>query len=63
MADTCFMQPCDMMEFRIINSTTLACTVKILAVNIFILSLDDIIDFMRCFPCLEKLYIQVNILN
>ncbi|XP_066397003.1 FBD-associated F-box protein At5g60610-like [Miscanthus floridulus] len=58
LADTCFMQPYDMMEFRIINSTTPARTVKILAVNTFILSLDEIIDFMRCFPCLEKLYIQ-----
>jgi len=57
------MQPCRIKEFRVINSTTLACTVKILAVYISNLSLDVIIDLMRCFPCLEKLYIQANILN
>ena len=60
-ADACFMQPCRIKEFRVINSTTPACTVKILAINIFNLRLDVIIDLMRCFPCLEKLYIQVNI--
>jgi len=62
-ADACFMQPCRIKEFRVINSTTPACTVKILAVYNLNLSLDVIIDLMRCFPCLEKLYIQVYILN
>lgn len=33
-------------------------TVKILALSVHILSLDTVIKFMRCFPCLEKLYIE-----
>lgn len=32
---------------------------KVLALDIDILSLDMAIDFMRCFPSLEKLYIRV----
>ncbi|RLN13173.1 hypothetical protein C2845_PM09G07050 [Panicum miliaceum] len=38
--------------------TTVASSVKILAISITNLSLDMVIDLMRCFPCLEKLYIQ-----
>ncbi|EER98354.1 F-box/FBD/LRR-repeat protein At4g00160 [Sorghum bicolor] len=52
------IEPCYIKGFQVINSTTPACTVKILAVNIFKLRLDVIIDLIRCFPCLEKLYIQ-----
>ncbi|CAN6203591.1 unnamed protein product [Urochloa humidicola] len=52
------IQSCWRRKLYAINSTTPACTVKNLAVNIFTLSLDVIIDLMRCFPCLEKLYIQ-----
>ena len=62
-ADSCFMQPCRKKEFRVINSTTPACTVKILAAHIKNLNMDVIIDLMRCFPCLEKLYIKVHILT
>lgn len=47
-------------EFHIISSTTLACTVKTLAANIFDLNLNVIIDLLKCFPFLEKLYIQVT---
>ncbi|CAD6220352.1 unnamed protein product [Miscanthus lutarioriparius] len=50
--------PCRKKEFRVINSTTPACTVKILAAHIKNLNMDVIIDLMRCFPCLEKLYIK-----
>jgi hypothetical protein len=39
------------------------CTVKILAVDMRALSLDDVIDMMMCFPCLEKLYIEVKVLR
>uniref|UniRef100_A0A8I6X6P1 F-box/LRR-repeat protein 15/At3g58940/PEG3-like LRR domain-containing protein n=1 Tax=Hordeum vulgare subsp. vulgare TaxID=112509 RepID=A0A8I6X6P1_HORVV len=41
---------------------TAACAVKILAVDMDALSLDAVLDLMGCFPCLEKLYIQVMIL-
>ncbi|CAD6226054.1 unnamed protein product [Miscanthus lutarioriparius] len=54
------IEPCRKKEFRVINSTTPACTVKILAVHIKNLNLDAIIDLMRCFPCLEKLYIKAE---
>uniref|UniRef100_A0ACD5UI18 Uncharacterized protein n=2 Tax=Avena sativa TaxID=4498 RepID=A0ACD5UI18_AVESA len=37
---------------------TMVCTVKVLAFNMSIFSLDMVIDLMRCFPCLEKLYMQ-----
>lgn len=33
-------------------------TVKILSVDMNALSLDVVIDLMRCFPCLERLYIE-----
>lgn len=36
-------------------------TVKILSVDMNALSLDVVIDLMRCFPCLERLYIEVTI--
>jgi hypothetical protein len=35
-------------------------TVKILALMQSHLSLDAVIDIMRCFPCLETLYIKVT---
>ncbi|XP_044434989.1 uncharacterized protein [Triticum aestivum] len=38
--------------------TTAVHTIKILAVDMHALSLDVVLDLMRCFPCLEKLYIQ-----
>ena len=34
-------------------------TVKILALNMSFLCLDSVINLMRCFPCLEKLYMKV----
>jgi hypothetical protein len=48
------MQPCHIKEFRVINSTTLACTVKILAVYISNLSLDVIIDLIEMLPMLGE---------
>ncbi|XP_014757729.2 putative FBD-associated F-box protein At3g50710, partial [Brachypodium distachyon] len=38
--------------------TTVVRTVQILAVEMHSLCLDTIIDFMKCFPCLQKLYIK-----
>ncbi|CAM0879499.1 unnamed protein product [Alopecurus aequalis] len=43
---------------RVDSLTTLVHTVKILAVDLHALSLDVVIDLMRCFPCLERLYIE-----
>jgi hypothetical protein len=34
-------------------------TVKVLSVFPFGLCLDDVLNFIRCFLCLEKLYIQL----
>ncbi|CAM0907372.1 unnamed protein product [Alopecurus aequalis] len=43
---------------RVDSLTTAVHTVKILAVDSRALSLDVVIDLMRCFPFLEKLYIE-----
>jgi hypothetical protein len=41
--------------------TAVVRTVKILAVDMHVLSLDAVIQLMGFFPCLEKLYIEVII--
>jgi hypothetical protein len=42
------------------SMVTRICTVKTLAVNMESqLSVDKVIDMLKCFPCLEKLYIKV----
>ncbi|CAM0949260.1 unnamed protein product [Alopecurus aequalis] len=38
--------------------TMVVSTVKILAISMRTLSLDTVIELMRCFPCLEKMYIE-----
>ncbi|XP_044985886.1 F-box protein At5g03100-like [Hordeum vulgare subsp. vulgare] len=43
---------------RVDKLTTVVHIVKNLAVNMKVLSLDTIIELMRCFPCLEKIYIE-----
>ncbi|CAL5076056.1 unnamed protein product [Urochloa decumbens] len=43
---------------NVIGSRTVMRSVKVLAVSIFNLSLDRVIDLMMCFPCLEKLYVE-----
>ncbi|XBJ20842.1 hypothetical protein VPH35_011602 [Triticum aestivum] len=43
---------------RVDSLTTAVRTIKILAVDMHALSLDVVLDLMRCFPCSEKLYIQ-----
>ncbi|KAF8668414.1 hypothetical protein HU200_052222 [Digitaria exilis] len=52
------IQSCRTRGMHALNPTIPAYTVKNLAVSMITLSLDVIIDLMRCFPCLEKLYIQ-----
>ncbi|XP_051184753.1 F-box/LRR-repeat protein 25-like [Lolium perenne] len=44
---------------RIDGLTTVVRTIKFLSVDMDKFCLDTIINLMRCFPCLEKLYIQV----
>lgn len=46
--------------FCVESQTSVVRTVKILAVYMHKLSLDDVIGLMRCFPCLERLYIQTD---
>ncbi|CAN6197486.1 unnamed protein product [Urochloa humidicola] len=45
-------------DLRSVSITAVVCSIKILAVDIHTLSLDTVFDLMRCFPCLEKLYIE-----
>uniref|UniRef100_A0A0D9WXP2 Uncharacterized protein n=1 Tax=Leersia perrieri TaxID=77586 RepID=A0A0D9WXP2_9ORYZ len=45
-------------ELHFDSLTTVVRTVKVFAIDDGDLSLDMIINFMRCFPCLEKLYIK-----
>lgn len=44
----------------VVRLTEAVRTVRILATNMFVLNLAKVIDLMRCFPCLEKLYLKVN---
>uniref|UniRef100_A0ACD5U1J9 Uncharacterized protein n=1 Tax=Avena sativa TaxID=4498 RepID=A0ACD5U1J9_AVESA len=43
---------------RIDSLITVVRTVKILAIHLSYFNLDMVIDLMRCFPCLEKLYVK-----
>ncbi|CAL5089918.1 unnamed protein product [Urochloa decumbens] len=43
---------------RAVSLTTVLRSVKILAVNLRVYNLDKVIDLMKCFPCLEKLYMK-----
>ncbi|XBJ11566.1 hypothetical protein VPH35_016250 [Triticum aestivum] len=43
---------------RIHSLTTVVPNVKILAISMYIYDLDKVINLLRCFPCLEKLYIK-----
>jgi hypothetical protein len=38
-------------------------TLKVLALDMSPLDLDKVIELMRCFPCLEKLYIYNKVTN
>ncbi|CAL5077802.1 unnamed protein product [Urochloa decumbens] len=43
-----------------VSLTTVVHSVKVLALSYVTLSLDVVIDLIKCFPCLEKLYIQTD---
>ncbi|CAN6201885.1 unnamed protein product [Urochloa humidicola] len=45
----------------VVNFTTVVYSVKVLAITTRNLSLDEVINIMRCFPRLEKLYIKPSI--
>nr|XP_034580749.1 uncharacterized protein LOC117844084 [Setaria viridis] len=45
-------------DLHSVSIMAVVCNIKILAVDIHTLSLDMVLDLMRCFPCLEKLYIE-----
>ncbi|KAG2641192.1 hypothetical protein PVAP13_2KG169000 [Panicum virgatum] len=46
--------------FLVVSLTTVVRSVKILALKSLYIKLDTIIDLMKCFPCLEKLYIKAK---
>ena len=50
-----------MKRMRVDRLTTAVRTVKILAVNVHTLSLDNVLDMIRFFPCLEKLLVKVAV--
>ena len=54
--------PCFIKGLRVDSLTKTVRTVKILAVDMDAISLDGVLDFMRCFNSVEKQYIQVTIL-
>nr|CAB3500646.1 unnamed protein product [Digitaria exilis] len=47
---------------RLVSFASVVCSVRVLSVDLWIGDLDMIIDLMKCFPCLEKLYIKVTII-
>ncbi|TVU11809.1 hypothetical protein EJB05_45414, partial [Eragrostis curvula] len=48
-------------DLRADNITTVVHSVKTLTISIHNLSIDLVIKLMRCFPCMEKLYIQSRV--
>nr|TKW20807.1 hypothetical protein SEVIR_4G113101v2 [Setaria viridis] len=54
---TTIIEELDVVSFAMVG----CCSIKILAISICNLSLDMVISYMRYFPCMEKLYIQVTI--
>uniref|UniRef100_A0A452ZJ63 F-box/LRR-repeat protein 15/At3g58940/PEG3-like LRR domain-containing protein n=1 Tax=Aegilops tauschii subsp. strangulata TaxID=200361 RepID=A0A452ZJ63_AEGTS len=50
---------CTMKRLHVVSLTTVVRTVKILAVHMNF-NLDMVIDLMKCFVCLEKLYMKIQ---
>lgn len=46
---------------RPVSFTSVVCSVKVLSVDLVNGDLDMVIDILKCFPCLEKLYIKVTV--
>jgi hypothetical protein len=51
-----------MKGLHIDSLATMASTIKCLVLKMCTLSLDIVIQKIECFPCLEKLYIEVMLL-
>nr|CAB3495761.1 unnamed protein product [Digitaria exilis] len=46
------------LRLHLVSFTSVVCSVKVLSVDFLSGDLDMVIDLMKCFPCLEKLYIK-----
>ena len=57
------IDPYAIQGLHLIRLATVMRSVRVLALLNSNLSLDVIINFMRCFPCLEKLYIKVTTIS
>ena len=55
-----FLFLCFTQGSQIVSVATMVHNVKILPITQLDLSLDVVINFLKCFPCLEKLYIKVT---
>ncbi|CAL5076050.1 unnamed protein product [Urochloa decumbens] len=49
--------------FQVTKLTAVVNNIRILAVKLPRINLDMVIDLLKCFPCLEKLYIKVTFLH
>ena len=54
---------CLMKALNVDNFATSSCTVKCLDLSMNFLSLKQVVDLLRRFPCVEKLYIEVLLLH
>ncbi len=54
---------CLMKALNVDSFATSPCTVKCLDLSMNFLSLKQVVDLLRRFPCVEKLYIEVLLLH